>query len=92
LDAEGVAEYEALLALESNREVSAMEMTWEDKMIKRGQVQGIRKMLLLQLGQRFGKLPESIRRKVEGIESLDRLNQLAGQVLAADSLDELKLK
>jgi hypothetical protein len=88
LDAEGVAEYEALLALESNREVGAMEMTWEDKMMARG----IRKMLLLQLGQRFGTLPESTHRKVEAIESLDRLSQLAGQVLAADSLDELKLR
>ena len=56
-----------------------------------GAQQGARQILLLLLGKRFGPLPETVRRRVEAISSLDRLTELAERVLSAHSLEEMDL-
>ncbi|HEX4965926.1 MAG TPA: DUF4351 domain-containing protein [Thermoanaerobaculia bacterium] len=59
--------------------------------MEKGTRQGVRKVLLLQLGKRFGPLPETVRRRVEAIDSLDLLTGLAERLLSAHSLEEMGL-
>jgi hypothetical protein len=59
---------------------------------KEGREEGMRQLLLYQLEQRFGLLPEIVRLKVEAIDSPRRLTRLSGQVLVASSLEELGLR
>jgi len=88
-------EFEALRSRKENREVQAMAMTWSEKIAAqgeaRGEAKGIREVLLLQLAERFGPLPDGARRQVEEISSLQRLTQLAKRVLTAHSLEEMGL-
>jgi predicted transposase YdaD len=58
---------------------------------REGMEQGAHQVLLHQLGKRFGPLPETVRRQVETINSLDRLTELAERVLSAHSLEEMGL-
>ena len=67
------------------------EARGEAKGEARGKAQGVREILLLQLAERFGPLPEGARRQVEEISSLQRLTQLAKRVLTAHSLEEMGL-
>jgi predicted transposase YdaD len=56
-----------------------------------GQVQGMRQLLLHQLEQRFGALPPKVRKRVQAITSLSRLEELARRVLVVGSLAEMGL-
>ncbi len=40
---------------------------------------------------RFGPLSEDVKRRVEAIGSIERLNQIAEQILIAHSLEEMGL-
>jgi hypothetical protein len=92
---EEALELKALRPRKENREVQAMALLWSEKLEAkgeaRGKTQGIREMLLLQLAERFGPLPDGARRQVEEISSLQRLTQLAKRVLTAHSLEEMGL-
>jgi predicted transposase YdaD len=92
---EEAVELEALRARKENREVQAMALTWSEKLEAKGEArgrgEGAREILLLQLAERFGPLPEGARRQVEEISSLQRLTQLAKRVLTAHSLEEMGL-
>jgi hypothetical protein len=106
LDERGLAEYERLRGLEANREVMAMEMTWAEQMeveytqkgIEKGIEKGLEKgiaalhrVVLRQLSQRFGAVPDRVRQKVEAIGSVDSLSELAEKVLEVRSIDEMGL-
>jgi len=98
LDDRDLAEYERLRGLAVNREVRAMEMTWAEKMeieytqkgIQRG-LDALHQVVLRLLSQRFGTVPETVRQKVEAIDSMDYLNNLAGRVLEVQSIDDMGL-
>jgi hypothetical protein len=97
------AELAALQNREGDQEARAMTMTWADRMRREGRQEGIRTgreegrrealrdVLLLQLGRRFGPLPEGIRQRVEAIASMERLTRLSEQILIARSLEEMEL-
>ena len=91
LNPEEAAELEALSRLEENREVHTMAMTWAERMIAQGREQGARQVVLHLLDERFGSVPDRVRRQIEEIESVDRLIRLAGDVVRARSLDETGL-
>jgi hypothetical protein len=107
LDVREVAEFEALRSQSENQEVRTVAMTWSEKIAAQGEAkgeargeakgrgegrgEGAREILLLQLVERFGPLPEGARHKVEEISSLQRLTQLAKRVLTAHSLEEMGL-
>jgi hypothetical protein len=98
-----VAEFEALRSQRENQEVRAMAMTWSETQqavgwekgrregVEDGTQRGARQVLLHQLGKRFGPLPETVRRRVEAIDSLDLLTRLAERLLSAHSLEEMGL-
>jgi hypothetical protein len=82
---------------------SAMWMTWSERLkaegkkegVKVGKQEGVRSLqqvLLHQLEQRFGPLPERVHHQVEAIGSLRRLTSLAERVLTVGSLRELRLR
>ncbi len=95
LDPREAAEFETLRSRRENREVQTMAMTWSEKIAAQGEAkgrgEGVREILLLQLAERFGPLPDGARRQVEEISSLQRLTQLAKRVLTAHSLEEMGL-
>jgi len=93
-------ELEALQAGGTAEEVRAMRMTWAEQLknegleqgLEQGREQGVRQTLLHQLGLRFGPLSDDVKRRVEAIRSLERLNQIAEQILVARSLEEMGLR
>jgi hypothetical protein len=99
LNDEDAARYDALRALEGNREIQAMQRTWAEKMEAKGEArgraagkaEGVRETLLRQLRQRFGPLPVEAERRLGEVSSIARLNRLADQVLVARSLEEMGL-
>ena len=68
---------------------------WEKRFLKEGrkegQVDGMRRLLLKQLDERFGPLPETVRRQVEAIDSARALETLGKRVLVAKSLDDMRI-
>ncbi|MFM9964130.1 MAG: Rpn family recombination-promoting nuclease/putative transposase [Planctomycetaceae bacterium] len=84
---------------EAYREVKQMVTTYEKAGIKKGREKGIQEgmekgkleALMLQLENRFAKLPADVRRKVERIHSSERIDELLLAVLTAKSLSELGL-
>jgi hypothetical protein len=55
-------------------------------------IKGMRRVLLSQLRQRFGRVPAGMRRAVEAIQSERELQRLAGRVLEVKSLADLSLR
>jgi flagellar biosynthesis/type III secretory pathway protein FliH len=51
----------------------------------------MRRVVLRQIEQRFGAVPTKMRRKIEAIDSLEPLADLAERVLVVDSVGELGL-
>jgi hypothetical protein len=92
------AEYARLRELTANQEVKAMEMTWAERMeaeyTRKGIEQGLdalRDVVLRLLKHRFGAVPDRVRSKVEAIDEIEPLANLAERVLDMDSLDEMGL-
>jgi hypothetical protein len=83
---------EELQARRNAKEVRTMRMTWAEKLEEKGREQGVRQTLLRQLGLRFGPVSEDVRRRIEAIGSVERLNQIAEQILVARSLEEMGLR
>jgi len=81
-----------------------MRMTWAEQLkkegldqglergLEQGREQGVQQTLLRQLGLRFGPLSDDVKRRVEAIRSLERLNEIAEQILVARSLEEMGLR
>jgi predicted transposase YdaD len=72
---------------------------WEQKMRREGrregrqegQVEGMQKMVLQTLRQRFGPVPQDVRRRVREISSSTELTRLHRRALTAKSLQETDL-
>jgi predicted transposase YdaD len=98
LDPRDLAEYDRLREIASNLEVRAMELTWAEQMELKGVEKGIEKgiealhrVVLRLLNQRFGAIPETVQRKVEAIDSMDSLSNLATKVFEVESIDDMGL-
>jgi len=81
---ENVREWEMKLRREERRE-GRQEGRQE------GLVEGMQKVLLRQMGLRFGRLPQVVRRQVEQIASVKELEELSKKVLGAKSFREMGL-
>jgi hypothetical protein len=60
--------------------------------VEMGMEKGARQTLLRLLAFRFGPLPDEVKERVEAIHSVERLNELADQILVARSLEEMGLQ
>jgi len=100
LEGRDAAELKALEADSGDEEVRTMRKTWAEQLEEKGMEKGVekgiekggRQMLLRLLGARFGPLTEEVRRRVEAIRSVERLNEMAEQILVARSLEEMGLR
>jgi len=95
LDDREAEELEALQTPGHGEEVRAMRLTWAEQVkkegLEEGREQGFRQALLRQLSARFGPLSEDTKRRMEAIRSMERLDQIAEQILVARSLAEVGL-
>ncbi|HXU45352.1 MAG TPA: DUF4351 domain-containing protein, partial [Thermoanaerobaculia bacterium] len=57
----------------------------------RAGVDRVRSTVLRQLGQRFGKVPSKLRKRLEAMHSLDELAAIADRILEVQSVGELNL-
>jgi hypothetical protein len=87
------AEEEEYQSLVEHEEVQVMEFitSWERKGIAKGELTARRKILIRQLGVKFGDVPETTAEQVENISSEEQLDGLLEQILAANSLAEMGL-
>jgi len=99
---------ERALSQERYREVRKMQMTWAERVEKKGRkegreegrqegrvegmLEGRREALLRQLTTKFGPLPEEITSKVRGVQSLQELDLYLDRVLVAASLEDMGLR
>ena len=51
----------------------------------------MREVVLQLLGRRFGAVPDTVRRKVEAIDEMKPLADLASRVLEIESIDDVGL-
>jgi hypothetical protein len=58
---------------------------------QQGLVEGMQRVLLRQMGQRFGRLQPDVRRRVEQIDSVGELEKLTRKILRAKTLQEMGL-
>jgi hypothetical protein len=75
-------------------EASMLEETlikWREEAIRDGYCDGYRELLLMQMTQRFGRLPAKLRRQIGEISSTQELRKLGRRVLRAKSLEEMGL-
>jgi hypothetical protein len=66
-------------------------MSWLDKAKLEGERQGVREVLLGLMEERFGAVPAETRRRVEEIQSVDRLKRLCSKVWTAKTVKGLRL-
>ncbi len=66
-------------------------MSWLDKAKLEGERQGVREVLLGMMEERFGSVPAETRRRVEEIQSVDRLKRLCNKVWTAKTMKGLRL-
>ena len=76
-----------------------MQMTWAEKIEKKGREEGLkegllegkREALLRQLETKFGPLSEEMISRVRAVQSLEELDACLDRVLVAASLDDMGL-
>lgn len=67
------------------------ELSWGEKLMKEGLLEGMRKSLLVQLTYKFGELPSDFVKQLNAIKDQELLSAIMIQGLAVQSLDEITL-
>jgi hypothetical protein len=77
--------------LEDTKMLEETLIRWEKQFLRKGRIEGMRRMLVRLLEERFGPLPSSVEHSLEVISSPRKLEQLFGQALRAESLAQVGL-
>ncbi len=84
-----------ILDLEDVTMLEETILEWEKQFLRRGRqegrIEGMRRMLVRLMEERFGPLPSSVRHSLEAVSSPRKLERLFGQALKADSLAQVGL-
>ncbi len=98
LNGRDAEEYASLAAAQESPEIQAMQMTWADKIEAKGLKKGreevaavLRRMLIRQIGERFGQVPAPIQRRLNALRSVEKLSTVAERVFEVQSIEELGL-
>jgi hypothetical protein len=101
LDQAEAERYAVEVAKEDNAEVRDMVITWEETLAAseargeaRGEAKGLsamRNSILRVLERRLGSVPDSVRKKLGGVRSIERLEQILDQALTVRAAEELVL-
>lgn len=92
LSGEEEQRFRQLLSKKGYREVEEMEVTWADKMMARGLIQGKRETLLRQLTAKFGAPSEETRSRIQALESAEELDTYLDRILTARSIEDMGLE
>src|SRR6185295_13137662 len=95
-------EYASLYRALESPETVTMELTWADRIEAKAMKKGregalhegadhLRRLVLRHLGQRFGKVPAPLRKRLAAIRSLDELSAIADRIFEVQSIEELGL-
>jgi len=87
-DTRGQIEYAIIKGREEGREQGIKEGREEGR--EEGAMIALRGALLLLFREKFGEIPQAIKRQIESIESSEKLNLLLTQVARANSLSEVE--
>lgn len=96
LTPEEVERYRQFLARKEFRDVQEVELTWSERLIEQGLergreagiVEGKRKAVLRQLSAKFGRTPEAVTARTEGMTEAD-LDSVLDRILTATTFDDL---
>jgi uncharacterized protein YjiS (DUF1127 family) len=95
LSAEERERFRRLLSRKEDREVQDAELTWGDRLIKKGLeqglVQGKRETLKRQLAAKFGPLAKELEARVDALSSTEELDRYLDRVLTATTLEDIGL-
>lgn len=80
-----------MLAERENEEIQYFRSRRTIRLEEAARQQGMQDLLLLQLEQRFGSVPDATRRRVQAVDATEELTRLAGRILTAESLEDLGL-
>lgn len=99
LDEAQAEHYDAAIAEQENKEVREMVFTWEETVAAataKGEAEGeakgllaMRNSVLRVLKRRLESVPAVVRAKLDGVQSLERLEEILDQALMVSSADEL---
>ena len=105
--AQQMTRYRQLVSRKEFRDVQEVELTWADKLLKKGEERGMekgleqgrevgllegkREALLRCLAVKFGALPDRTTSRLRTIESVDELDALLERVVVVASLEEMGL-
>lgn len=73
------------------RDVAEMEMTWFDEIEHQATPQAERRMLRRMLEARFGRLGADDLRRIDALDSTERIERVFDKALAASSLQDIDL-
>jgi hypothetical protein len=90
LSGEDAERYRRRLTRKENRAVQEVELTWADKLMEKGVIEGKRETLLRLLSAKFGALPKEVTART-GAMSNAELDSVLDRLLTATTLDELGL-
>ncbi len=65
--------------------------SWERIAMRKGMLEGVSEMVLEALEERFGEVPEDVRKAVVAMENKDELKKLFRQAMRASSLGEFQI-
>ena len=65
--------------------------SWERIAMRKGMLEGVSEMVLEALEERFGEVPEDMKKAVVAIEDKDELKNLFRQAMRVSRLDEFQL-
>jgi hypothetical protein len=86
-EASSLKEVHAMLA----ERVMEWTREWKEEGRQEGWQEGLHLLLLDQIEERFGRVPQEIRRRVEEIHDTEQLRALGKRLLSASSLADLRL-
>ena len=93
---EDAAEFRQLLALEENKEVQEMELTWleqaearAEERVTRRDVELLRRKVLRLVERRFGAVPKPVQEHLEAIDSMEPLTDVIEKIAFVQSAEEL---
>jgi hypothetical protein len=99
LSGEDAERYRHLIGRRENRTVQELELTWADKLMEKGRVEGHqagvlegkRETLSRQLAVKFGPLSEDVKKRIAAIGTPAELDTYLDRVPTAKSLEEIGL-
>ena len=85
-------QFRQVVARKEYQKVQDTELTWADKLMLKGLIQGKRETLKRLLAVKFGPLPSDVDARIDAVESGQELDQYLDRVLTAESLENVGIQ